>query len=119
MRYRDEQLMDKMDKYMDQVERVTMSLHECEEKLTGFEIQEEYHAADLRKEMTLLKKVLGDEKRRSTGDSQKISELQALFGSALKSYNEAIDQAKHLEHKTKKNNDEAVAEAAANRSHSP
>ena len=37
--YRDEQLMDKMEKYRDQVERVTISLQECEEKLTGFEIQ--------------------------------------------------------------------------------
>ena len=39
MRYRDEQLADKMEKYTDQIERVTMSLQECEEKLTGFEIQ--------------------------------------------------------------------------------
>ena len=28
-----------MEKYTDQIERVTMSLQECEEKLTGFEIQ--------------------------------------------------------------------------------
>ena len=40
--YRDEQLMDKMEKYRDQVERVTISLQECEEKLTGFEIQVVY-----------------------------------------------------------------------------
>ena len=84
---------------------MTQSLHECEQKLTGFEIQEEYHAADLRKELTHLKKILGEEKRKSHGDCGKLLELQTLFGSAMKSYNDTIEHIKHLEHKSKKNND--------------
>ena len=88
---------------------------ECEEKVTGFEIQEEYHAADLRKELVNLRKVLGDEKRRSNGDSNKLTELQSLFGAAMKSYNEAVEHAKQLEHKTKKNNDESVSEQRTHR----
>ena len=97
-RYRDEQLIDKMDKYRDQIERVTDRLEECEEKLTGFEIQEEYHAADLRKELSNLKKILSDEKRRSSGDSQKLSDL-------AKAYQECIEQLKHSDSKAKKNDD--------------
>ena len=69
---------------------------ECEEKVTGFEIQEEYHAADLHKELVNLKKVLGDEKRRSNSDSNKLTELQALFANSMKSYNEAVEHAKQL-----------------------
>lgn len=80
MRFRDEDLHDKMEKYRDQLERLMQSLQECEEKLTGFEIQEEYHAADLRKELVNLRKVLGDEKRRSNSDSTKLNELQNLLG---------------------------------------
>ena len=83
--------------------------------MTGFEIQEEYHAADLRKELVNLKKVLGDEKRRSHSDSNKLTELQSFFAAAMKSYNDAVEHAKQLEHKTKKNNDEAVAEQRSNR----
>ena len=121
--YRDEQLMDKMEKYRDQVERVTISLQECEEKLTGFEIQvyllphinalnsgknvfnhheitlfkqEEYHANDLRKELCNVKKILVDEKRRSNGDTVKINEFQSLFGAVMKSYQDSIDHMKQL-----------------------
>jgi hypothetical protein len=39
LRFRDEQVKESMEKYRDQLERVTRSLQECEEKLTGFEIQ--------------------------------------------------------------------------------
>ena len=52
IRSRDEQVMEKMERFQDHLDRMTQSLHECEQKLTGFEIQEEYHAADLRKELT-------------------------------------------------------------------
>ena len=38
-----------MEKFRIQCERLSSSLDECEKKLTGFEIQEDYHAADLRK----------------------------------------------------------------------
>ena len=74
----------------------TELFQECEEKVTGFEIQEEYHAADLHKELVNLKKVLGDEKRRSNSDSNKLTELQALFANSMKSYNEAVEHAKQL-----------------------
>jgi len=112
MRYRDEQLMDKMEKYRDQVERVTISLQECEEKLTGFEIQEEYHANDLRKELCNVKKILIDEKRRSNGDTVKINEFQSLFGAVMKSYQDSIDHMKQLgTDSKKKNNDEAMVES--------
>lgn len=94
VRIRDENLQDKMEKYRDLLDRLMQSLQECEEKLTGFEIQEEYHAADLRKELVNIRKVLGDDKRRSNGDGSKLAELQALFASALKAYNETIDSAK-------------------------
>ena len=107
IRYRDEQITEKMERFQDHLDRMTASLHECEQKLTGFEIQEEYHAADLRQELANLKKILGEEKRKSHGDCAKLMELQTLFGSALKSYHETIEHLKHLEHKSKKNNDEA------------
>lgn len=96
MRSRDEDLQDKMEKYRDQLERLMQSLQECEEKLTGFEIQEDYHAADLRKELLSLRKVLGEEKRRSNGDSAKLGELQSLLGTALKSYTETVEHAKQV-----------------------
>merc|ERR1712241_135924 len=115
MRYRDEQLMDNMDKYMDQVERVTMSLQECEEKLTGFEIQEEYHAADLRKELSNIKKILIDEKRRSNGDTVKINELQTMFGAAMKAYQDSIDHMKHMESSSKKKNNDEASESRSTR----
>ena len=38
-----------MEKFRIHCERLSSSLDECEKKLTGFEIQEDYHAADLRK----------------------------------------------------------------------
>lgn len=38
-----------MEKYRIHCERLSSSLDDCEKKLTGFEIQEDYHAADLRK----------------------------------------------------------------------
>lgn len=115
MRFRDENLQDTMNKYRDQLERLMQNLQECEEKVTGFEIQEEYHAADLHKELVNLKKVLGDEKRRSNSDSNKLTELQALFANSMKSYNEAVEHAKQLEHKTKKNSEEAAAEQRSHR----
>ena len=114
MRSRDDQIVEKMERYQDQCDRMIQSLHECEQKLTGFEIQEEYHAADLRKELTNLKKILGDEKRKSNGDCQKLLELQTLFGSAMKSYNDALEHVKHLEHKSKKNNNDEVGVADRN-----
>ena len=114
IRSRDEQVMEKMERFQDHLDRMTQSLHECEQKLTGFEIQEEYHAADLRKELTHLKKILGEEKRKSHGDCGKLLELQTLFGSAMKSYNDTIEHIKHLEHKSKKNNDEAMMQSDRN-----
>ena len=42
-----------MEKYRIHCERLSSSLDDCEKKLTGFEIQEDYHAADLRKVLTL------------------------------------------------------------------
>ena len=125
IRNRDENLQDKMEKYRELLDRLMQNLQESEDKLTGFEIQEEYHAADLRKELQNLRKVLGDEKRRSNSDTNKLSELQSLFGTAIKAYNEALEHAKQLEHRTKKNNDEAIADqrsqkaAADQRSQSP
>ena len=40
--------------------------------------------------------MLGDEKRRSNSDSNKLTELQALFANSMKSYNEAVEHAKQL-----------------------
>ena len=59
LRNRDENLQDQMEKYREQLDRLMQDLQESEDKLTGFEIQEEYHAADLRKELVNLRKVLG------------------------------------------------------------
>ena len=50
----------------------------------------------MHKELVNLKKVLGDEKRRSNSDSNKLTELQALFANSMKSYNEAVEHAKQL-----------------------
>ena len=48
-------------------------------------------------------------------DSNKLTEIQSLFANALKSYNEAVEHAKQLEHKTKKNSEEAAAEQRSHR----
>ena len=70
--------------------------------------QEEYHAADLRKELSNIKKILIDEKRRSNGDMVKVNEMQTMFATAMKAYQESVDHMKHMESSKKKNNDEAA-----------
>ena len=70
--------------------------------------QEEYHAADLRKEISNIKKILIDEKRRSNGDMVKVNEMQTMFATAMKAYQESVDHMKHMDSAKKKNNDEAA-----------
>ena len=44
-----------------------------------------------------MKKLLSDERRRSSNDGQKISETQVLFAQVLKDYNIAIDNIRQLQ----------------------
>ena len=53
--------------------------------------------ADLRKELSNVKKVLADEQRRSTSDGQKITETQFMFAQMIKDYNAAVDQLNQLQ----------------------
>ena len=53
--------------------------------------------ADLRKELSNVKKVLADEQRRSTSDGQKITETQYMFSQMIKDYNAAVDQLNQLQ----------------------
>lgn len=62
-----------------------------------FSFQEDYHVADLRKELSNVKKLLADEQRRSTSDGQKITETQFMFAQMLKDYNSAVDQLNQLQ----------------------
>ena len=62
-----------------------------------FYLQEDYHVADLRKELSNVKKLLSDERRRSNSDSQKISEAQLLFAQVIKDYNGAIENIRQLQ----------------------
>ena len=53
--------------------------------------------ADLRKELSNVKKLLGDEQRRSNNDSQRINEAQYMFIQMLKDYNAAVDKLNQLQ----------------------
>lgn len=65
----------------------------------------------MRKELANVKKLIVDEKRRSGSDSQKLNEIQALFGHAIKAYQDSVEHVKQTESKNKhKNNDEHHAE---------
>lgn len=97
IRGRDEQVMTSMEQYRTQCENMTLALEECSQKLIGFEIQEDYHVADLRKELCNVKKLLGDEQRRCKESGQRISETQFMFGQMLKDYNSAVDQLNQLQ----------------------
>ena len=44
-----------------------------------------------------MKKLLSDERRRSSSDSQRIQEVQVLFAQVLKDYNNAIDNMRQLQ----------------------
>lgn len=60
--------------------------------------QEDYHVADLRKELGNLRKLLADERRRSICEGQKLLEVQGQFGQALKEYSGLVDNVKQLTH---------------------
>lgn len=103
VRQRDDILSNSMEKYRLHCERLSSSLEDCEKKLTGFEIQEDYHAADLRKELSAVKRLLNEDRRRSSGESQKLFEVQTLFGQVYKDYNNLIEALKHQEKQIRKN----------------
>lgn len=86
-----------MEKYRIHCDNLAMALEECAQKLMGFEIQEDYHVADLRKELSNVKKVLADEVRRSSNDSNKVSDVQHMFSQMLKDYNSAVDKLNQLQ----------------------
>ena len=63
--------------------------------------QEDYHVADLRKELQTVKKLLADERLKSDLEEQRVGELQSLFGQIFKDYTTTIDSLKHLHQKKK------------------
>jgi hypothetical protein len=97
IRHRDEQLCNSMERYRLQCEHLGDSLEECEEKLSSFEIQEEYHVADLRKELASVKKLLMEERKRSGVETQKLVDVQAAFGQVFKDYQSAVESLKQVQ----------------------
>ena len=65
-------------------------------KLTIDIFQEEYHVADLRKELSLVKKLLMGETARSGMESQKLDDAQSLFAKAFKDYSMALETLKQV-----------------------
>ena len=53
--------------------------------------------ADLRKELANVKKLLGDEQRRSSNDGVRVIEVQYMFTQMLKDYNAAVDKLNQLQ----------------------
>lgn len=86
-----------MERYRLQCEHLGDSLEECEEKLSSFEIQEEYHVADLRKELASVKKLLMEERKRSGVETQKLVDVQAAFGQVFKDYQSAVESLKQVQ----------------------
>ena len=101
-----------------QCEHLCQGLEECEEKLSSFEIQgrskflaeknkecelspqsfqEEYHVADLRKQLSSVKKLLLEERKRSGTESQKLGDVQAAFGQVFKDYQATLEGLKQLQ----------------------
>ena len=69
--------------------------------MTFSNFQEDYHVADLRKELQTVKRLLADERQKSDMEGQRIGELQTLFGQIFKDYTGTIDALKHLSQKKK------------------
>ena len=104
-----------------QCEHLCEGLEECEEKLASFEIQgwmllfqlfgsrsikksqcsvrfqEEYHVADLRKQLSSVKKLLLEERKRSGSESQKLGDVQSAFGQVFKEYQATLEGLKQLQ----------------------
>ena len=102
MRMRDEQLASSMERYRMHLEDLGEALEECEKKLTGFEIHEDYHVQDLRKELGSLRKALADERKRSTSDTYKLDEAQLLFAQVYSEYNGHRENLKQLQQQEKR-----------------
>jgi len=95
-----------MERYRLQCEHLCEGLEECEEKLASFEIQEEYHVADLRKQLSSVKKLLLEERKRSGSESQKLGDVQSAFGQVFKEYQATLEGLKQLQDSKKSKPDQ-------------
>ena len=59
--------------------------------------QEEYHVADLRKQLSSVKKLLLEERKRSGSESQKLGDVQSAFGQVFKEYQATLEGMKQLQ----------------------
>ena len=59
--------------------------------------QEEYHVADLRKQLSSVKKLLLEERKRSGSESQKLGDVQSAFGQVFKEYQATLEGLKQLQ----------------------
>ncbi len=57
--------------------------------------------ADLRKELSTVKKMLEEERQRSEFDSDRFNEVQTMFGQVFKDYASTIDGLKQVQQKKK------------------
>ena len=63
--------------------------------------QEEYHVADLRKQLSSVKKLLLEERKRSGSESQKLGDVQSAFGQVFKEYQATMEGMKQLQESKK------------------
>lgn len=56
--------------------------------------QEDYHVADLRKELSSIRRLLKDERKKSTEESHKLDDSQLLFAQVYSEYQNLRDQLK-------------------------
>eukprot|EP00096_Caligus_rogercresseyi_P000110 TRINITY_DN1030_c0_g1_i1.p1 TRINITY_DN1030_c0_g1~~TRINITY_DN1030_c0_g1_i1.p1 ORF type:complete len:444 (+),score=135.99 TRINITY_DN1030_c0_g1_i1:98-1429(+) len=104
MKSRDDRLADSMEEYRIQCDNLSHSLRECEDKLLMSIEGSSVLTNELREEIGKLKKLLCDEKKKSSNDQTQISELNGLFGSILKDYTGALDTLRDLQNERKMKN---------------
>ena len=59
-----------------------------------FFLQEDYHVADLRKELNSMRKLLLEERKKSTDESHKLDDSQLMFAQVYSDYQSLRDQLK-------------------------
>ena len=57
-------------------------------------LQEDYHVADLRKELNSMRKLLLEERKKSTDESHKLDDSQLMFAQVYSDYQHLRDQLK-------------------------
>uniref|UniRef100_A0A0K2T0C8 NF-kappa-B essential modulator NEMO CC2-LZ domain-containing protein n=1 Tax=Lepeophtheirus salmonis TaxID=72036 RepID=A0A0K2T0C8_LEPSM len=101
MKVRDDKLAESMERYRIQCDNLGCSLRECEDKLLMSVEGPSVVTNELREEIGKLKKLLSEEKKRTSIDQHQINEMNGLFGSVLKEYQNALDYLRDLQNERK------------------